>query len=106
VDESARKAFQALVPEERRGRVSIFMDSYLFVVSNIVGIVLTGAIIVMGLRLGVPDYFYGYLAVAVLAALVAIWAILRVRAVYDSSLLNWRLKRRQRGVSVLEGLEF
>jgi AAA family ATP:ADP antiporter len=106
VDESARKAFQALVPEERRGRVSIFMDSYLFVVSNVVGILLTGTIIVVGLRLSVPDYFYGYLAVAVLAALVAIWAIFRVRAVYDSSLLNWRLKRRQRGASVLEGLEF
>jgi AAA family ATP:ADP antiporter len=29
-----------------------------------------------------------------------------VRAVYDSSLLNWRLKRRQRGASVLEGIEF
>jgi ATP/ADP translocase len=102
VDESARKAFQALVPEERRGRVSIFMDSYLFVVSNIIGILLTGAVIIAGLLLGIPDYFYGYLAVAVVAALVAIWAVFRVREVYDSSLLNWRLKRRRRAADLLD----
>jgi len=29
-----------------------------------------------------------------------------MRAVYESSLLNWRLKRRQRGTSLLDKLEF
>jgi AAA family ATP:ADP antiporter len=106
VDESARKAFQALVPEERRGRVSMFMDSYLLSVGAIIGSLLTGAIVFVGIQLRSTTYFYAYLAVAVLAALFAIWAIFKMRAVYDSSLFNWRLKRRQRGASVLDKLEF
>ncbi len=101
VDESARKAFQALVPEERRGRVSMFMDSYLPSMGTIIGSLVTGAIVLVGLRLHSTSYFYAYLAVAVVAALFAIWAILKMRTVYDSSLLNWRLKRRQRATSVL-----
>lgn len=102
VDESARKAFQALVPEERRGRVSIFMDSYMFAGGVIIGCLVTGAIVLVGLHWDIPDYFYVYLAVAALAALFAIWVIFKMRAVYDSSLLNWRLKRRQRATSVLD----
>jgi len=42
----------------------------------------------------------------VLAALFAIWAILKMRSVYESSLFNWRLKRRQRRTSVLDKLDF
>ena len=45
-------------------------------------------------------------AVGLAAALFAIWAIFRMRAVYYTSLLNWRLKRRQRGGSVLDRLDF
>jgi len=101
VNQSARKAFLALVPEERRGRVSMFIDSYLPSVGVIIGCLVTGAIVFVGIHLDIRNYFYIYLAVAVLAALFAIWAILRMRAVYDSSLWNWRLKRRQRRSSVL-----
>ena len=39
-------------------------------------------------------------------ALIAIWAIFKMRTVYDSSLFNWRLKRRQRRSSVLDKLDF
>ncbi|MBU0496042.1 MAG: hypothetical protein KKA73_05800 [Chloroflexi bacterium] len=106
INESARKAFQALVPEERRGRVSMFMDSYLFAAGTIIGCVITGAIVLVGIGLGTTEYFYVYLAVAVLAALFAFWAILKMRTVYDSSLFNWRLKRRQRRTSVLDKLDF
>ena len=113
VDQSARKAFQALVPEERRGRVSMFMDSYLFAGGTIIGCLVTGAIVFVGpLRglvspqLGSSRYFYVYLAIAVIAALFAIWAVLKMRAVYESSLFNWRLKRRQRRASVLDKLDF
>jgi len=113
VDQSARKAFQALVPEERRGRVSMFMDSYLFAGGTIIGCLVTGAIVFVGPLRGFVDpqlssstYFYAYLAVAALAALFAIWAIFKMRAVYDSSLFNWRLKRRQRRASVLDKLDF
>jgi AAA family ATP:ADP antiporter len=102
VNESARKAFLALVPEERRGRVSMFMDSYLPAVGVISGSLVTGAIVFVGLQLHSTMYFYVYLAVAALAALFAIWAIFKMRAVYDSSLLNWRLKRRRRAASVLD----
>ncbi len=47
IDEPARKSFQALVPAERRGRVSMFMDSYLFAVGAIVGSLILGAVILL-----------------------------------------------------------
>jgi AAA family ATP:ADP antiporter len=106
VDESAQKSFQALVPEERRGRVGMFMESYLPSIGTILGSLITGAIVFVGLQLHSATYFYVYLAVAVLAALFAVWAIFKMRAVYDSSMFNWRLKRRQRGASVLDKLDF
>ena len=102
ITESARKAFQALVPEERRGRVSMFMDSYLTAGGIIVGSLVTSLIVFTGILFDIPNYFYVYLAVAVLAALFSIWAIFKMRTVYDSSLLSWRLKRRQRARSVLD----
>jgi len=113
VDQSARKAFQGLVPEERRGRVSMFMDSCLFAGGTIIGCLVTGAIAfvgplrgIMGTQSSRSPHFYVYLAVAVLAALFAIWAILKMRSVYESSLFNWRLKRRQRRTSVQDKLDF
>jgi hypothetical protein len=42
----------------------------------------------------------------VAAAAVGLWAALRLRAVYDSSMLNWRLKRRERRSSVMDKLQF
>jgi AAA family ATP:ADP antiporter len=106
VDESAQKAFQALVPEERRGRVSIFRESYLYVVGVLVGCILTGLIVWVGGLVGSQFHYYLYLAIAVVASLGAIWAVFRLRATYDTSLLNWRLKRRQRGKSMLSDIEF
>jgi ATP:ADP antiporter, AAA family len=106
IDESARKSFQSLVPEERRGRVSVFIDSYLYSAASIAGSLLTGAVVLIGLRFGLVHYYYGYLAMAVAAAGVGLWAALRLRQVYDSSMLNWRLKRRERRSSVLDKLQF
>lgn len=113
VDETARKSFQALVPEERRGRVSMFMDSYLFAGGTIIGCLITGTVIFVGplravveAQLAGVTHFYVYLAVAVVAALFAIWAVFKMRTVYESSLFNWRLKRRQRRTSVLDKLDF
>jgi hypothetical protein len=48
---------------------------------------------------------YIYLLVSVIAAGVALWATYRMWKVYDSSMLNWRLKRRQRGKSVLDNID-
>ena len=104
VDESARKSLQALIPEERRGRVSMLMDSYLFAIGTIIGCLITSAIIFVGTQLNLSSYFYAYLLVALLASGWAIAAILKMRTVYEKSLFNWRLKRRQRGKSILDKL--
>lgn len=105
VDDSSRKSFQALVPEERRGRVSTFMDSYLTSIGTILGAAITGVIVLIGQWIG-KDLTLIYLAIAVLASIVAIWATFSMRAVYEKSLLNWRLKRRQRVTnSIIKKLE-
>jgi len=80
----------------------MFMDSYLTAGGIIVGSLITSLIVFTGILFDIPNYFYVYLAVAVLAALFSIWAIFKMRTVYDSSLLSWRLKRRQRARSVLD----
>lgn len=106
IDETARKTFQGLVPEERRGRVSLFMDGYLNAAGILIGSCITGAVVYAGIALKIPNYFYGYLAIAVSVSLFALWAVVKMCSVYDRSLLNWRLKRRQRGKSVLDKLDF
>ncbi|HPH96845.1 MAG TPA: hypothetical protein PKW33_19525 [Anaerolineaceae bacterium] len=105
IGDSVRKAFQSLVPEERRGRVSIFMDSYLFCAGTLVGCAITGFILYLA-SLTALSSFLVYLGFAIIASAFSIWSILRMRSVYEASLLNWRLKRRQRGKSVLDKLEF
>ena len=100
VDESARKSFQALVPEERRGRVSTFMDSYLQSAGTIMACLLTGAMVLIVESLHLHTHLI-YLSFAALAAAVAIWAVNRMGKYYEVSLLNWRLKRRQRATSDL-----
>jgi MFS family permease len=109
LDLSNRKAFQALVPNEKRGRVSMFIDSYLPSLGTIVGSLITFGIITTGLGLGWPRSLYGaiYLGLGILLALLAVWAAFRVRKTYEASLLNWQLKRRARGSSgVLDNLDF
>lgn len=106
IDETARKTLEGFVPEERRGRVSLFLDSYVISVGVILGAILTGSVVFWGRRFGMSGYAYGYLMIGAIAALVATWSIFRMCKVYDSSLLNWRLKRRQRGKSVLDKLDF
>jgi ATP/ADP translocase len=95
VDDSSRKSFQALVPEERRGRVSTFMDSYLASIGTILAAILTTVIVLVGQWLG-KDLSLAYIGLAFCASLVAVWATFKMRSVYEKSLLNWRLKRRQR----------
>jgi MFS family permease len=108
VDLSARKAFQAMVPNEKRGRVSIFLDSYLPSGGTIIGSLITFAIISVGLYLGIPREQYSliYIGVGIAIALVAVYAAYKVRATYEQSMLNWQLKRRTRGASVLDKLDF
>lgn len=108
VDQSSRKAFQALVPDEKRGRVSIFIDSYLPSLGTIFGSLVTFGIITLGIFLSASQKLYSsiYLSVAIFGALVAVAAFFLMRSVYDQSMLSWHLKRRSRGSSVLDGLDF
>jgi len=46
-----------------------------------------------------------YTALALACSAAALWALTRFRAHYDASMLNWRLRRRQRK-SVLDNIEF
>lgn len=107
-DLSARKAFQAMVPNEKRGRVSIFLDSYLPSGGTLLGSLITFGIISMGLRYGIPreQYSLAYIGVGVAVSLLALFAALKVRATYEQSMLSWQLKRRTRGASLLSKLDF
>lgn len=96
LDSTTRKSFQALVPAEFRGRVSLFMDNYLPATGTILGCIFAGIVVFVGILTSSTSYFYIYLAIAAVAGVVQLWAIFRMRAVYDSSMLNWRLKRRGR----------
>jgi ATP/ADP translocase len=95
INESGRKSFQGLVPEERRGRVSTLMESYLPSIGTMLACVAGYAIVYVGEVLGVRVVMW-YLLVAAVGGVFALWAVFRMRKVYDDSLYNWRLKRRQR----------
>lgn len=108
VDLSARKSFQAMVPNEKRGRVSMFIDSYLPSAGTIIGSLITFSIISIGLRLGFAreQYSLYYIGFGVVIAFIALYAAFKVRATYEQSMLSWQLKRRTRGASVLDKLDF
>lgn len=108
VDLSTRKAFQAMVPNEKRGRVSIFLDSYLPSGGTIIGSLVTFAIISIGLSFGISREQYSliYIGVGIIIALLAVYATYHVRKTYEQSMFNWQLKRRTRGASVLDRISF
>jgi ATP:ADP antiporter, AAA family len=106
LDETALSTFQALVPEERRGRVSAFLESYPIVAGTLIGVALLAASLALGGALGNRGYTIGYLFLAVLSAVIALALAVKARAVYDASLLNWRIKRRQRMSSLASKLNF
>lgn len=108
VDQSSRKAFQAMVPDEKRGRVSIFVDSYLPSIGTILGSLLTYGIIALGITFSMSRQLSSsiYLGLAILGGIIALVSFFLMRSVYDKSLFNPLLKRRSRGASVLDGLDF
>jgi MFS family permease len=95
IHESGRNSFLGLVPEERRGRVSILMETYFPSFGTMFGCILAGAVVYAGIYLG-RDLSLYYLGIGLVGALYAIYAIIRMSSKYDASLYNWRLKRRQR----------
>lgn len=106
-EEPARKSLQGMVPDERRGRVSAFMDSYFYATATILSCILLlilGGMTALG-WLSQQSSSLIALGVATVAAIGGIFAAWRMYKVYDQSMLNWRLARSKRK-SVLDGIEF
>lgn len=106
-DEPVRKSAEGLVPDERRGRISAFLDSYFYALATILGCLILLLLILASSFAWLPKQGVTTisLVVAGMAALIAVWAAMRLRSVYDESLLNWRISRSRRK-SVLDGIEF
>lgn len=106
VDEATRKAYQGFVPEERRGRVALFTDNFAPAIGMLVAAPLGILVIYICKAIGYENSFYVYLGITVLFAGIAVWFIMKMRASYDDSLFNWRLRRRKRGGDLLKDIEF
>jgi hypothetical protein len=106
-DEPSRKSLENLIPDERRGRVSAFLDSYFYAMATLGTCVILGTLFFLrsiGL-LAEPVVIMIYLGIALLAGIGAVVATVLMRRIYDKSLLNWRLARSRRK-SALDGIEF
>lgn len=107
LDEPARKALEALVPQERRGRVSNFIDGYMIGLGGILGALMIAMFTVIEWTTGlsfIESNFY--LLAAIVAAVVALISTWKMYKTYNVSMLDWRLHRRKRGDSILDGLDF
>ncbi|ULH17780.1 hypothetical protein MF271_20475 (plasmid) [Deinococcus sp. KNUC1210] len=106
IDESSQKSLQAVIPSDKRGRVSLLIDSYILSLGTVTSCLLLLAVWHFAPNWSAEVRLAILMVAALLLACVGVWSVLRLRQVYDSSLLNWRLRRRQRGGDVLERLEF
>lgn len=107
VDEPARKALQALVPQERRGRVSNFIDGYMIGLGGILGALIIAMMTITGWLTGLDLVGSNlYLVGAIVASVVALISTWKMYQTYNISMLDWRLHRRKRGDSVLDSLDF
>lgn len=103
--DSAKKALQGIVPEDRRGRVSLILESGVVSLGTIAGALVIGIVTIAsaaGARFASEPV---YLSVALAATGFALSAAWRMRRAYEASLLSWRLQRRQRsGANLLDKL--
>ncbi|GGJ52045.1 hypothetical protein [Deinococcus roseus] len=107
IDEPTRRTFLGMVPDEKRGRISAFLEGYLYSAGSIVSCLLLAGVMVFS-QLGLISAQTAsilYLLLALLCAGGALWAILKFNQTYDKSMLNWRLKRRKRTGGVLDDLK-
>jgi hypothetical protein len=109
-DQPARKTLQGFIPDERRGRVTTFFDTYLLAITTI-----SASVFLLLLNFGWSFTSWSgamlimvYLSVAGVAGIGAILLAFKARTEYDQSMLNWRLSRRQRKglTGVMNKLEF
>jgi MFS family permease len=106
-DDPARKALQGLVPDEKRGRISAFMDSYFITSATVVGCVVLAILLAFVANGSIlrETAVVIYLGIAITASILAVLVFVYLRKVYDTSMLNYRLARSKRK-SVLDGIEF
>lgn len=106
-DEPSRKTLQGLVPDERRGRVAIFMDTTFYNSATIVSALILGLLAYLWKNNIFTEEIYHnvYLGIGILAAIGATLASFKMRQVYETSLLDWRFSRSKRK-SVLDNIEF
>ncbi|MCS7071622.1 MAG: hypothetical protein NZM00_08960 [Anaerolinea sp.] len=104
LDDPSVKAFQGLVPDERRGRVSAFMDGYLYPVGSIIGCAVIGIMLILSEArlLDAATARTLYLSIAIISAVLAVYLSSRIHLHYDTSMLNWRLKRRKRSSALAD----
>lgn len=102
IDEPARQLMFGLAPDERRGRVSAFMNGYLYPLGAILGCTLIGTLFyfVQTGYLSPIQSEHIYLSFGLVAVLFALAMVLRIYKNYDASLLSWRLDRRKRRSSI------
>lgn len=93
VDENARRAALALVPDERRTRVSFVVD----LGPVALGLILSGPVAAIGLLTGALWLVPASAAVLAAAAIVPAVKVLRG---WEDSLLSWRLRRRKRNRTI------
>ena len=107
IDEPARKSLQALVPQERRGRVSNFIDGYMIGLGGILGALIIAMFTITGWLTGLDLVSSNlYLVGAMITPVVALISTWKMYQAYTMSMLDWRLHRRKRGDSVLDSLDF
>ncbi|MEK6222896.1 MAG: hypothetical protein N2D54_11675, partial [Chloroflexota bacterium] len=92
VTRPSRKAFQDLVPKEKRGGIATYLGRYFPYAGTMLGALFTGAVVVISSNSSVPAEKI-YLSIALLCTILGLWNIFRMRAVYDASLMNFRFSR-------------
>ena len=80
------------------------MENYLIAAGTIAGSVIIGILILIELRFAI-DPAPIYLILGIALAGFAIFAVLRVRTLYETSLLSWKLTRRKRAADLLNKLD-
>lgn len=96
IDEPGRHAMYSLVPDNKRGRVSILYDSYLMAFGTIIGSAI-GLLIIWLSQGNVQLARYANLGYSAIIAVIVFIVAWRIRKNYDTTMLGWQLKRRKRG---------
>lgn len=102
IDEPARQMLFGLAPDERRGRVSAFMNGYLYPLGAIAGCLVIGIILYCTQAGYIQSAYsaYIYLSIAFLSIVTSLLMVFRINKYYDLSMLSWRLERRKRGSTI------